>query len=79
LLRADSKEMRTVMRTEFAEARDQIAEIRDQILSTERGLRGEIIAARGESRGDFRTLIGVVMAMWTAAVLAVVGLLLQHL
>ncbi len=66
------------------------AEVRSQIVSSERALRGEITALRGEvaaeiaavrsdGRSDFRTLIGVVVAMWVATVLAVVGGLPIHL
>jgi hypothetical protein len=50
-----------------------------KILCNERRLRGEIIAARTDARADFRTLLGVVFAMWTATVLAVVGVLVAHL
>jgi hypothetical protein len=48
------------------------AETREQIVASERAL-------RGEARADFRTLIAVVVAMWTATVLAIVGVLLAHL
>ena len=53
-------------------------EVRAQILSSERGLRGEIIATRSEARADFRTLIAVVFSLWAATVLAVVGVLVAH-
>ncbi len=52
------------------------ADMRTQIVSSERALRGEILAARTDARADFRTLIGVVFAIWTATVLTVVGVLL---
>jgi hypothetical protein len=74
----------------FAEMRADSIEVRAQIVSTERalrgemvaatgGLRGEMVAARNDARADFRTLIGVVIAMWTATVLGVVGVLVNHL
>lgn len=53
--------------------------MRTLILSSERALRSEIAAARSDSRADFRTLIAVVFAMWTATVLGVVGVLVGHL
>jgi hypothetical protein len=62
----------------FAAVRTDSEAAREQILSTERALSGEIIAARSDARADFRTLIGVVFAMWTATVLAVVGVLVAH-
>jgi hypothetical protein len=54
-------------------------EIGTRVLSSERGLRSEIVAARVEARADLRTFIAVVFAMCTATVLAVVGILLAHL
>jgi hypothetical protein len=72
-------------------------EMRAQVMSSERGLRGEISGLRGEigglrsevaaeissvrgdARSDFRTLIAVVVAMWVATVLTVVGNLPIHL
>jgi hypothetical protein len=64
------------MRREFTAVR---AEIGTRALSSERGLRGEIVAARSEARAGFRTLIAVVFAMWVATVLAVIGVLAAHL
>jgi hypothetical protein len=59
------------------------AEMRVQIVSSERALRGEMTAeissVRGDARSDFRTLIAVVVAMWVATVLMVVGHLPIHL
>jgi hypothetical protein len=63
----------------FAETRADSGELRAMILSSERGLRGEIIAARSDARADFRTLISVVFALWAATALAVVGVLAAHL
>jgi hypothetical protein len=63
----------------FAEIRTDSGEVRSLIVSTERAFRGEIVAARSDARADFRTLIGVVFVMWTATVLAVIGVLLAHL
>jgi hypothetical protein len=66
----------------FAEVRADIRrgseELRAQITSSERGLRTEIVAARSDARADFRTLITVVIAMWTATLLGVVALLVNH-
>jgi hypothetical protein len=64
----------------FAELRRDSNEIRVQIVSSERGLRNEIVAARGEAReaivaarsdarGDFRTLVAVLISLWAATVL----------
>jgi hypothetical protein len=62
------------------------SEMRMQVQSSERALRGEIAevrvevaAVRGDARSDFRTLIGVVVVMWVATLLAVVGHLPIHL
>jgi hypothetical protein len=63
----------------FAEIRKDSGEVCTVIVSTERALRSEIVAARSGARADFRTLIGVVFAMWTATVLAVIGVLVAHL
>jgi hypothetical protein len=63
----------------FAEMRADSVEVRAQIVSTERALRTEIVAVRSDGRADFRTLIGVVFAMWTATMLGVIGVLLGHL
>jgi hypothetical protein len=63
----------------FAEMRADSAEVRAQIVSTERALHTEIVMVRGDGRSDFRTLIAVVFAMWTATVLGVIGVLLNHL
>ncbi|HVV90456.1 MAG TPA: hypothetical protein VHB53_08180 [Solirubrobacterales bacterium] len=63
----------------FEKVDEGFAEMRIQIVSSERALRSEIIAARNDARADFRTLIGVVLAMWTATVLGVVGILATHL
>jgi len=67
----------------FAEMRREFTAVRTEIgtraLSSERGLRSEIVAARSEARADFRTLIAVVFAMWVATVLAVLGVLAAHL
>jgi hypothetical protein len=57
----------------------KVDEVRAQVLSSERGLRSEIIAARSDARADFRTLLAVVLAMWTSTVLAVVAVLLGRL
>jgi hypothetical protein len=54
------------------------AETRAQILSSERALRGEIIEVRTDARADFRTLVALVFGLWTATVLAVVGVLVAH-
>jgi hypothetical protein len=62
----------------FAAARADSAEVRNQILASERALRSEIVAARSDGRSDFRTLIAVVFAMWTATVLAVGGVIVAH-
>jgi hypothetical protein len=73
----------------FARMDRGFAETRAQIVSSERALRGEITGLRGEvtaeissvrgdARSDFRTLVGVVVAMWVATVLAVVGHLPIH-
>ena len=47
------------------------------------GLRSEVTAeissVRGDARADFRTLIAVVVAMWVATVLTVIGNLPIHL
>ena len=63
----------------FAKVDRGFVRMQTQILSSERELRGEIIAARSDARADFRTLIAVVVAMWTATVLAVVGILMAHI
>lgn len=63
----------------FASMQVDSLAVRAQILSSERALRSKIVAARNDARADFRTLIGVVFAMWTATVLAVVGVLMAHL
>lgn len=62
----------------FAEMRADSVEVRAQIVSSERALRGEMIAARSDSRADFRTLIAVTFGLWTATVLAVIGVLATH-
>jgi hypothetical protein len=67
----------------FAETRTQIVaserSLQGQIVASERALRAEITAARSDARADFRTLIAVTLALWTATVLAVVGALAGHL
>jgi hypothetical protein len=63
----------------FAEMRADSVVVRAQIVSTERALCAEIVAVRSDARADFRTLIGVVFAMWTATVLGVIGVLVTHL
>ena len=62
------------------------AEMRTQVLSSERalrdeinGVRGEVAGVRGDARSDFRTVIGVVIAMWVTTVLAIIGHLPIHL
>jgi hypothetical protein len=63
------------MRREFNTVRTEIG---TRALSSERGLRSEIVAARSEARADFRTLIAVVFAMWVATV-ATLGVLAAHI
>jgi hypothetical protein len=63
----------------FARMEQGFTEVRTLIVSSERALRSEIISVRSEARADFRTLIAVVFAMWTATVLAVVGVLVSHI
>jgi hypothetical protein len=83
------------MRIEALEKKidEGFAEMRTQIVASERALRTEIISVRGEvhavrgevhsvrsdARSDFRTLIAVVVAIWVATLLSVVGLLASHL
>jgi hypothetical protein len=67
----------------FAETRAQIAStehaLRREIASTGSELRGEIISVRTDARADFRSLLGVVVAMWVTTILAIVGVLLANL
>jgi hypothetical protein len=62
----------------FAEMRAEFVAVRNQIVATESNLRGEIDGVRADGRGDFRTLLAVVIAMWVATVLSVVALLAAH-
>lgn len=62
----------------FADVKTGFAEMRTQIVASERGLRTEILAVRSEGRSDFRTLIAVVVALWTATILAMVGVIVSH-
>jgi hypothetical protein len=62
----------------FAKVDQGFVNMQAQIISTERALRGEIVTARSDARADFRTLIAVTFGLWTATVLAVVAILLQH-
>ena len=63
----------------FAEMRADSLAVRAQIVSTERALRTEILAVRSDGRADFRTGIAVVVGMWTATILAMVGVVVGHL
>ena len=63
----------------FAEMRADSIAVRAQITSTERALRAEIIAVRADGRADFRTLIAVVVTMWIATILAMVGVIVSHI
>ena len=79
---ADKQRMDTLekkMDEGFARVDRGFAEMRAQIQSSERALRGEIAEVRSDARSDFRTLIGVVVAMWVATMLAVAGHLPIHL
>jgi hypothetical protein len=42
------------------------------------GTRNEIIAARSDARGDFRLLLGVLLAMFMTMILGFAGILLQQ-
>lgn len=57
-------EMRSEMRSEFREVRSEI--------------RIEVNAARSEARADFRTMLGLVFALWATTALSVVAILLGH-
>jgi hypothetical protein len=58
------------MRTEFKTVR---TEVRTEIKGSERELRAEIISARSDARGDFRTLVALVVSLWVATVLTVLA------
>lgn len=58
------------MRTEFKTVR---TEMRTEIKASERELRAEIISARSDARGDFRTLVALVVSLWAATVLTVLA------
>jgi len=58
------------MRTEFRTVR---TEVRTEIKGSERELRAEIISARSDARGDFRTLVALVVSLWVATVLTVLA------
>jgi hypothetical protein len=57
----------------FARVDQGFAEMRSEIKSSERGLRSEILSARSDARGDFRTLLAVVVSLWAATVLTVLA------
>ena len=42
-------------------------------------MRSEFAAVRSDAREDFRTLLGVLLAMFMAMILGFAGILLQHL
>jgi hypothetical protein len=48
-------------------------EMRARVESTETALRTEINEVRSEARGDFRTLIAVILSLWVATVLTVLA------
>lgn len=58
------------MRAEFRTVR---TEMRTEIKASERELRSEIISARSDARGDFRTLVALVVSLWAATVLTVLA------
>jgi uncharacterized protein YdhG (YjbR/CyaY superfamily) len=58
------------MRSEFRTVR---SEVRTEIKASERELRAEIISARSDARGDFRTLVALVVSLWAATVLTVLA------
>jgi hypothetical protein len=58
------------MRSEFRTVRN---ELRTEIKASERELRAEIISARSDARGDFRTLVTLVVSLWGATVLTVLA------
>ena len=62
----------------FAKVEDGFASIGEQIVASERALRSEISTARSDARADFLTLIALVFSLWTATVLAVVGVLVAQ-
>jgi len=55
----------------FAEMRSEFKEVRSEI-------RIEVNAARSEARADFRTMLGLVFALWATTALSVVAILLGH-
>jgi hypothetical protein len=59
----------------FAEMRVEFRAVRTEMEGTGTALRSEIAGVRADGRADFRTLIAVVVAMWVATILAVVGAL----
>jgi hypothetical protein len=69
------------MRTEFGTVRTEVRteikasekELRNEIKGSERELRAEIISARSDARGDFRTLVALVVSLWAATVLTVLA------
>jgi hypothetical protein len=63
----------------FARVDQGLTEMRSEIKSSERGLRSEILSARSDARQDFRTLLAVMIGMWTTTVLAVVAVLVDQL
>jgi hypothetical protein len=65
--------------TGFAKVDEGFASLREQVVSSERALRTEILAARSDVRADFRTLVVLVFSLWTATVLSVVGIPVAHL
>jgi len=42
------------------------------------GTRSEIVAARSDARGDFRLLLGVLLAMFLTMILGFAGIILQQ-
>ena len=57
----------------FAEMRSEFRTVRTEIKASERDLRTEIISARSDARGDFRTLVALVVSLWAATVLTVLA------
>lgn len=63
------------MRAEFKAVR---AETRTELQGVVRELRTEILAAQSNARGDFRTLIAILLPMYLTIILGFAAILLQH-
>jgi hypothetical protein len=62
----------------FADTRTDSRALLETVVSSERALREEILAVRSDARADFRTLLAVMLGMWTTTALTVIGVLFER-